>query len=357
MIRAALAPLVLGLSVPALAQTDGPPPETVEAVQALMAEHAIPAVGAAFVRDGELVWSASWGAPEDALFNVASLAKPVAAETVLRLASQGQLDLDAPLSEVYVDPDIADDPRAQALTLRLALSHQTGFPNWRYQTDGVLSFQSDPGTRPGYSGEGYEYAGEAAQAWTGMGFDALIRDQVLSPAGASDHVVLGADPLQDARRLTPHRADGSPAPLSITERWSAADDLWTTPEGYGRILASLMRADGLSPALAETRNTITFDEAPMACNPQGPIAEFCAEAMGFGLGRVVFEYESGPVIWHGGGDEGERALMFYSPATQTGMVIMSNSAHGGQVFTTLATLAEPDADFIAFLNFQANQGN
>ena len=39
------------------------------------------------------------------------------------------------ISRYWVDPDIAADPRRDALTQRLALSHHCRFPNWRYQTD------------------------------------------------------------------------------------------------------------------------------------------------------------------------------------------------------------------------------
>jgi len=57
--------------------------------EAALDEHAIPALGAAYVEDGALIWVGRWGADEDALFSVASLAKPVAAEAILRLAARG----------------------------------------------------------------------------------------------------------------------------------------------------------------------------------------------------------------------------------------------------------------------------
>jgi CubicO group peptidase (beta-lactamase class C family) len=74
------------------------------------------------------------------------LTKPIAAEVLLRLASAGQIDLDAPMQSHWVDPDIRGDSRAERLTVRMALQHRTGLPNWRSHTGNVLSFVLDPGT-------------------------------------------------------------------------------------------------------------------------------------------------------------------------------------------------------------------
>src|SRR5690606_29398864 len=95
---------------------------------------------------------AAWGervpgerASADTLFNVASMAKPVSAEAVLRLASAGVFTLDEAMASAWIDPDLAADPRHRLLTPRLSLSHRSGLPNWRYETDGVLRFLREPG--------------------------------------------------------------------------------------------------------------------------------------------------------------------------------------------------------------------
>ncbi len=329
--------------------TSSPPPEFHALVEAARAEHAIPAFGAAYVEAGQLVWAGTWGAQEDALFNVASLAKPVAAESILRLASDGLIDLEAPMAEHYIDPDIVEDPRAQALTLQLALTHRTGLPNWR---DGQLAFQFDPGTRPVYSGEGYEYAGAYTQAVTGEDFKSLVEREVIAAAGAHGDMSIGADETLDDRRLAGHDADGNSTGVSLAAPWSAADDLWTTPRGYGLFLASKMRGDGLNDAIAAERHVISFDQAPFACT-QGPLVDFCPNALGFGMGVARFEYDTDTFILQGGGDAGEAALMFYSEQTGRGLVLMSNSVNGRKAFPALAATVTDNADFLRFLQMQA----
>ena len=329
-----------------------PPSEFSALAEAALTEHAIPALGAAYVEDGQLVWAGAWGAEQDALFNVASLAKPVAAETILRLASEGVLDLDASMAEYYVDPDIADDPRTPDLTLRLALSHMTGFPNWRRQTDGRLAFTADPGARPTYSGEGFEYAGHYAEAVTGADFGELMTRYAIDAAGASGEMSVGGDESLDARRLEGHEAEGNATGASISQTWSAADDLWTTPAGYGRFLASVMRGDGLSAELIEARDVTGMEQAPSACADPA-FADFCPNALGFALGRVAFTYDDEVVIWHGGSDAGESAIVFYSKATGRGLVIMANSVNGHKAFPALAATVTDNTDFVSFLQMQA----
>ncbi len=104
------------------------------------------------IRNGKLVLTGYFGeerpgvrATENTRFNVASITKTVAAEAALRLVQEGKLDLDAPLSLYWTDPDVANDPRKEQLTARMVLTHTTGFPNWRFfRADGKLVFQHDP---------------------------------------------------------------------------------------------------------------------------------------------------------------------------------------------------------------------
>ena len=114
-------------------------------------------IAIAYIENGKISWISITGsrfpggpsADDKTLYSVASLTKPITAETILRLASDGKLSLDERLSAYWVDPDVKDNPWNALLTPRLCLSHQTGFPNWRYQTKDVLGFQWEPGTKTG----------------------------------------------------------------------------------------------------------------------------------------------------------------------------------------------------------------
>ena len=160
------------------------------AAPASLARHGVPAVGVAFIEDGRVQWSAVYGeqapgvpATTKTLFNIASMMKPVTAEMVLRLASQQALSLDERMSDHWIDPDIANDPRNQLLTPRIALQHRTGFPNWRRETNGKLAFRFEPGTATGYSGEGYDYVARFVEKKTRRDFVTLAGERVFVPTG------------------------------------------------------------------------------------------------------------------------------------------------------------------------------
>jgi len=103
-----------------------------------LAEFAIPSVSIAGIEDGRIVLVAAYGvqsagvaATPQTLYNIASMTKPISAEVILCLVSKGQIALDEPMHPYWVDPDVANDELHKLLTPRLALNHQTGFPNWR----------------------------------------------------------------------------------------------------------------------------------------------------------------------------------------------------------------------------------
>ena len=110
---------------------------------ASLKRHKAAAVGVSIINAGRVTWTGTFGeqasgVPTTAatMFNVASLAKPVTAEVAMRLVSAGVISLDESMATHWVDADIANDPRHKLLTPRIALSHQTGLPNWRFQNEG-----------------------------------------------------------------------------------------------------------------------------------------------------------------------------------------------------------------------------
>lgn len=150
----------------------------------------MPSVAVAYVEDGKLAWTAVFGeqspgvpATRETLYNIASLAKPITAETILRLASAGKISLDEPMSAFWSDPDVAGNPWHNKLTPAIALSHRTGFINWRSESNGELEFQWEPGTKTGYSGEGYNYIARFAEKKLARSLEGLAQEYVFDPIG------------------------------------------------------------------------------------------------------------------------------------------------------------------------------
>src|SRR5580658_4747618 len=74
-------------------------------------------IAIAYIENGKISWISIYGnrfsggppADDKTLYSVASLTKPITAETILRLASVAKLSLDEPISAYWTDPDVKDN--------------------------------------------------------------------------------------------------------------------------------------------------------------------------------------------------------------------------------------------------------
>lgn len=321
---------------------------------ALLAQKHIASISVAHIENRRLVFSLAQGeaapgvaATPATLYNVASLAKPLSAETVLRLVAQRKVDLDEPMYKHWLDPDIAEDPRARLLTPRLSLSHRTGFPNWR---DGKLALQQTPGTHIGYSGEGFEYLARFVARKTGTPLEQWAQQLVFKPAGMSE-TAYTRQPWFDGRLALPHDGDGKVLPLQIRAQALASDDVFSTARDYARFLVALMQEQALTPALAGERARIQSDRRADFCKP--PVEHDCPQEMGFGLGWESFLIDGRRYLLHTGMDEGTFTLAYFSPDSGNGTVIFTNSSNGPQAVLPLLDLIGKEAAFVALLRRMA----
>jgi CubicO group peptidase (beta-lactamase class C family) len=322
-------------------------------------KHDVPAAAVALISGGKLSWSRAWGeqspgvpATSDTLFNVASLTKPITAEVILRLASKGKLSLDEGMSSYWLDPDLKSNPWHAKLTPTIALTHRTGFKNWR-PNDGLLTFEWQPGTRTGYSGEGFNYLGRYAEKKLGRPFEELAREELFEPLRMRSSFYT-PQPALRGRVAMVKGADGTTRLPDVQANWNGADDLHISVNDYARFLGSVMRNDGMSRTIAQSRSKTFENMVQMACPPEKIAPELCPKSVGFGLGWVVYDNGNELVMMHGGGDWGERTLAFYVPARKFGMVIFTSGSNGQKAIRDIVAAVYPEnRQFGAFLAMQA----
>lgn len=305
-----------------------------------LAQTGIVTAGFGVIQNGALVWEHYYGeeAPgvpvsEATRFNVASITKTVAAETALRLAASGLLDLDAPLARDWVDPHIANDPRRDQLTARMVLNHTSGFPNWRFfRADRRLAFEHDPGTAYGYSGEGFEYLARAIGNRLGEPFSRTVERITLAPLGMNDTMfAVRREGLTHAAR--PVDEEGvfhgywcRPGGFCRAEdESSAADDMLTTVSDYARFIAAVSRNTGYSAALAAERDRVQTDRGAERLVDCTAAPAQCPNAQGYGLGFEVAAYDDYAVVGHGGSDWSEQSLGYFYKPSGDGLIIFLNA--------------------------------
>ncbi|GAA0715158.1 hypothetical protein GCM10009105_20360 [Dokdonella soli] len=316
----------------------------------LLAAYAIPSVSIAHVEADKLVFAAAYGsqspgipANTKTLYNIASLSKPISAEVILQAASRGQLTLDEPMYRYWVDPDIANDERSKLLTPRLALSHQTGFPNWRSQTGRVLTFKRAPGEAFGYSGEGYEYVARFTEKRTATDFEALAQNLVFDPIGMKE-TAYTERPWFDGRIAAPMDAQGKALKPQLTRKWVASDMIYTTASDYARFMLSVMRGDRLAKGLANERSRVQVVERSAKCSTNQ--APGCPDEAGFGLGWEVFRIGGELFLTHDGSDPGVSTFVYINLTKRNGTVILTNSANGPRIVLPILDLLGADPVFV-----------
>jgi CubicO group peptidase (beta-lactamase class C family) len=145
----------------------------------------------------------------ETIVNVYSTTKGLTAICAHRLAGEGRLDLDAPVTAYW--PEFAAHGKDR-ITVRELLNHRAGLPairralapedlyNWRTMTEALADEQPwwEPGTRHGYHALTFGYlVGEVIRRITGKTVGSYFRDEIATPLEADAHI--GLDARDDAR--------------------------------------------------------------------------------------------------------------------------------------------------------------
>lgn len=293
-------------------------------IEKLMLEKHVPALGIGIIENGVLRQIKVYGeltknkpAPNNAIFNIASLSKPITALLTLQLVSNGEWNLDEPLYHYWVDPDVKDDPFHKKLTTRHVLTHQTGFDNWRrmHKTK-KLTFNFEPGTKCKYSGEGFEYLRHAMEQKFKKPFEELVSSYVFKPYGMNDSKLLWNEFMHKPRYAEEHNKEGEP--YNLQKRIinvCASDDVLTTIEDYCLFCVNVMKGTGLTKEVYQDMLRL-----------QG----ISDEKGGFGLGwYIVKNFNKGKyAITHTGSDAGVATKVILLPETKRGIVMFTNGDNG-----------------------------
>ena len=271
----------------------------------------------------------------DAIFQAASLTKPVIAFGALRLALGGHLDLRSPVSRYlpggYMhyhsvlarspadSNDIVPASELSGLPVAALLNHTSGFPNW---ASGKLSFDFQPGQRWQYSGEGYVLLQSVIEAVTGMSLAAYFDRYIFRSLGMNDTSLIWKDTF--GTRVQPGTsAWGTVRQVRFLTPVAAAS-LYTTASDYARFMAAL---------LADDRLTSLTISAPVQVNGE--------LGLEWGYGWGIERAEGGPYLWQWGNNPGFRAFAMASVSSKDGFVILTNNERGMALAVPLAYATLP----------------
>ncbi len=284
----------------------------------------LPNVGLGIIENGKITMIKVYGktataknAPIDMLFNVASVTKVIFTELVLKPIANGDWNLDKPLYQYHIDPDVAADDRHKRITTRHILSQQSGFVNWRWNhPTEKLTFDFEPGTTYNYSGEGMEYLRKAIEIKFNKSLSHLSDSLLFEPL-TMDKTTHSWDGKSDYDKFSlAYDSDGQLHDIKDHSTIdNAADDLITTVLDLAKFGQYVMRDQSVSETLFNERK-----KSQVEINPN----------MSQGLGwRVINNLSNGEyAIQHGGNDIGVASLIVLLPKSKNGLVILTNGDSG-----------------------------
>lgn len=266
---------------------------------------------------------------------VGSISKTFTAALAMILVSDGDLDLDEPLSEYLPAAARLGD----RLTARHLLSHTGGLPSDpEAVTASTLSKhvaecfrRADPLHEPGdgfsYSNIGYSAAGHLIEVITGMSWWDAMSSVLLGPLGVEAHFVVAPDGPDDAvpgHAVNAERRRAVPVHQSLT--------LVDAPAGA--IAASATDLVRLGRMLAGDGPRLVADAELREMRTPAEGAEPFGMADGWGLGVALFD---GGWFGHDGTGDGTSCHLRVHPDSGTVVALTTNGSTGFAMWRELAS--------------------
>jgi CubicO group peptidase (beta-lactamase class C family) len=328
-------------------------------LSSLAREHRVPGAQLAIHHAGRTV-AVEFGEAEhgtrrrmtrDTAVPVGSVTKAFTATTAMVLVADGDLELDAPLSDHL--PELGE--LGGRLTLRQLLSHTAGLSAGpdsedvatasirRYVRDHcrAVDLVLPPGTGFSYSNLGYVLAGYLIETVTGMDWWTAVDSILLRPLGIGPAAVVGPGAaVKPGRALaTGHSVNVAAGRVRPVRQSLAAAE---APAGALAVSATDLVAlgrlhlDGAGAGLLPAAHAAAMREAV-------PVAEPFGLADGWGLGLAVFDVDGTRWVGHDGNGDGTACHLRVDPESGWVIGFTSNANTGTALWRDLlAVLAGSD---------------
>ena len=285
----------------------------------------------------------------DTVMYGASLTKTAFAYLVMQLVDEKRLTLDTPLATLLPKPlpeyprfaDLAGDDRWQALTPRIVLTHTTGFANFRWiEDDKKLRFHSQPGSRYGYSGEGFYILQLAIEEGLHLDVGKEMQARIFDRFGMT-RTSMTWRPDFTANLADGYTLEGALRPHDERSRASAAGSMDTTIADQAKMWAAIVRGDGLSAA---SRAEMVRPQVTIVSAHQFPTLRDWTDPrnakihLAAGVGLVTFQDTTGPAFFKGGHDDGTGNMVACLETPRRCVVLLGNDVRAERIYPGVVRL-------------------
>ncbi|UCG51104.1 MAG: serine hydrolase [Candidatus Latescibacterota bacterium] len=303
----------------------------------------IPGVSVAVVHNGRVEWARTWGVKlagevldPHAMFQAASVSKPVVAMAALSIAAEGKIDLDTDVNHYLSSWKIPENDftATEKVTLRRLLSHTAGVSSFTVDDGGPageaptllqilrgegptaagpVTVDMVPGSEHRYSNEGYAIVQQLLIDVERKPFPQIMEERVLNPLEMNHSTF--EQPLPAAllaHTASGHTGDGQPVPGRGYVYYNmGAGGLWSTASDLAAFVIEIQRSSaGHSNKVLSQEFTQLMLYDPVS---------------GHGLGLDVSDKAAGASFGHYGHTRGFMCRFIATVEGGDGVVIMSNS--------------------------------
>jgi len=304
------------------------------------------------VEDGQIRFLKGYGVTQaggreavtpSTVFRWASLSKGVAADMVARLAADGRLSLDEPVSRHASSLRLPEGYEHRATVANL-LSHTLGL--FAHADDPKLEDGMDPrvlrgglalahnicapGTCHAYQNVAYDAASEIVERVTGRPYGQVLRERFFAPLGMTG-ASTGRAGLMASRSWARGHVGGNPQTFEISEAYYRVPAAGGVNGSIQDLAIWMLAQMGLAPDVLPQGVLNTVQTArvntPGETRRRRRFHERTPSSQ-YGLGWRIFDYAGHRVIGHHGGVRGYRSLILFDPERRAGVVVLWNSASG-----------------------------
>jgi CubicO group peptidase (beta-lactamase class C family) len=319
--------------------------------------HRVPGASAAVLVGGRVVEAACGvlntttgvEATEDSLFQIGSITKSYTATLLMRLVDRGALTLDTPVVDVLPKFSVADPEVTSRVTVRHLLCHTSGIDGDHFLDTGrgddcveryveslaEVGQTHALGATMSYCNAGYTVLGRILEEVAGASWDAVLRDELVTPLGLTHTVTLPEEALRFRAAIGHTGKPGEPQqPVPVWGLMRSAGPAGLICARAADVIAfARMHLDG---GVASDGTRILSGTSVQAMQaPQVAVPDRWTLGDHWGLGWILFDWGGRRVFGHDGSTLGQAAFLRLIPDRGIAIALLTNGGSAGDLYQDL----------------------
>ena len=273
----------------------------------------------------------------ETLFQIGSITKTFTGTVAMILVERGHLDLDEPVRRYLPKLRLADGEVAARVTVRHLLTHTAGWVGDYFADHGSgddaaerivadlvrLPQQTPLGEVWSYNNAGFYLAGRVIEVVTGEPYERVVADLLLEPLGLADTLFFAEDVMTRRFAVGHHRAEDGPP--SVARPW-AIGRAHHAAGGIASSVRDLLRYARFQ--LGDGDGILTRASLDEMQRPHAAAAPIFGSV---GITWGIDDRSGVRIVHHGGGTNGQVALLALSPDSGTVLAVLTNHQNGGEI--------------------------